>query len=334
MSEKPTIAVVMPAWTFKRMFRQRDIDFLAQHAVLLPLAEPGDARAVSNVLANARYALTGWGSPRFDADLLQSAPQLQLIAYSAGSVKGLVTDAVYDRGILVTTAAIANAVPVAQFTVSMMVSLLKQVPWITDAYTRGDTEELQRRRAILRELEDISVGIIGASRVGREVIRLLKSYPNLRILCHDPFLTDAAAAELGVIRATLDDACKCEVISIHAPALPETRHLFSAGRLSLLPDHAVLINTSRGQLVDEAALVAEVRRRPLYVMLDVTDPEPPKPDSPLRHERNILLTPHIAGAMNQACRTMGRLAIDEIARHVRGEKPLHLVTREMLATQA
>jgi phosphoglycerate dehydrogenase-like enzyme len=334
MNQKPTIAVIMPGWTYKRMFHQRDLDYLAEHASILPLVEPADMAAVKRSLAHAQYALTGWGSPRFEGELLQAAGALKMIAYSAGSVKGLVSDAVYDRGILVSTAAAANAVPVAQFTVAMMVSLLKQIPWLTDAYTRGDMDEVQRRRAVVRELEEMNVGIIGASRVGREVIRLLKSYPKLKIFCHDPYLGEAAARELGVIKATLDEACACEVVSIHAPALPETRHMFSAGRLSLLPDHAVLINTSRGSLVDETALVAEVRRRPLYALLDVTDPEPPKADSPIRRERNILLTPHLAGATNQACRTMGRLAIDEIIRHVRGEKPLHLVTREMLAVQA
>ena len=110
--------------------------------------------------------------------------------------------------------------------------------------------------------------------------------------------------------------------------------MLNAKTLSLLPDHAVLINTSRGSVIDEAALIAETRRRPLYVYLDVTDPEPPAPDSPLRRERNILLTPHIAGGMNQARRDMGRLAIAETIGFLRGDPLEHEVTREMLPTQA
>jgi phosphoglycerate dehydrogenase-like enzyme len=110
--------------------------------------------------------------------------------------------------------------------------------------------------------------------------------------------------------------------------------MLDARTLALLPDHAVLINTSRGSLIDEAALVAEVRRRPLYVYLDVTDPEPPADDSPLRGEKNIVITPHVAGAMNQARRDMGRIAIDEPLAFLRGESLQHAVTREMLATQA
>jgi phosphoglycerate dehydrogenase-like enzyme len=110
--------------------------------------------------------------------------------------------------------------------------------------------------------------------------------------------------------------------------------MLNAQTLALLPDHAVLINTSRGSLIDEDALVAEVRRRPLYVYLDVTDPEPPRSDSPLLNEPNILLTPHIAGAMSQARKDMGRMAIDETLRFLRGEALEHEVTRGMLPTQA
>ncbi len=115
--------------------------------------------------------------------------------------------------------------------------------------------------------------------------------------------------------------------------------MLNARVLSLLPDHAVFINTSRGALVDEAALVAEVRRRPLYVLLDVTDPEPAAPDSPLRTVPNILLTPHIAGVTPRsggvnrpAARAMGRLAIEQVLRFLRREPLEHEVTREMLAT--
>jgi phosphoglycerate dehydrogenase-like enzyme len=110
--------------------------------------------------------------------------------------------------------------------------------------------------------------------------------------------------------------------------------MLNARTLALLPDHAVLINTSRGALIDEAALVAEVRRRPLYVYLDVTDPEPPATDSPLLREPNILITPHVAGGMNQGRKDMGRMAIDETLRFLRGGSLEQEVTRDMLPTQA
>ena len=334
MSSNTKITLILPETICRRMFTETDLGELRKLGDVRGPIDHKEAGALSAALAETEVAVTGWGSPTFDAALIAKAPKLRMIAHTAGSVKTLVTEAVYDRGISVTTSAAENAVPVAQYTVAMIVSLLKQVPWLADAYMRGDREEVERRKGLVRELDSLTVSIIGASRVGREVVRLLKGYPGLNILCYDPYLTDSAASALGVKKVSFEDACRCEVVSIHAPNIPETRHMFNARTLALLPDEAVLINTSRGALLDEAALIAEARRRPLYAILDVTDPEPLPADSPLRKERNILVTPHIAGAMNQSCKSMGRLAIQEIRRFIAGEKLQHAVTRQMLATQA
>ncbi len=332
MAGKPVVAMVLSPQVHESMFRQDDLARLGSAARIV--GPSADAASREELLRDATVAITGWGSPCFDADLLKAAPQLRFIAYSAGSVKNLVSDAMYDRGIRISTSASANALPVAHFTIAMMISLLKQTPWLSTAYARGDQETVRARKPLARELQDIAVGIIGASRVGREVIRLLRGFPGVRIRLYDPMLNDAAGRELGVELCDLEDACRCEVVSIHAPKIPQTYHMFNARTLALLPDHAVLINTARGALVDEQALVAEMHRRPLYVALDVTDPEPPAADSPLRREPNIILTPHIAGALQQARRDMGKLAIDETLRFLKGEPLEHEVTREMLASQA
>jgi phosphoglycerate dehydrogenase-like enzyme len=333
MSSKPVAAIVLTEQMQRQMFHPEDLHRLSERTELrgpMAAATPTDAAAL---LQDAEIAIAGWGSPRFDERLLTLAPKLKLLAYSAGSVKRIVSDALYDRGIRVTTAAAANAVPVAQFTVAMMVALLKQVPWLAAEYTAGGAKT-SPRKGVSRELQDITVGIISASRVGREVIKLLNHYPRVQIRLFDPYVSAEQARAMGAEGASLEDVCRCDVVSIHAPNIAATRHMLNARTLSLLPDHAVLINTARGALIDETALVAEVQRRPLYVLLDVTDPEPPAADSPLRQQPNIILTPHIAGAMNQARRDMGRLAISETLRFLRGEPLQHEVTREMLPTQA
>lgn len=333
-SSKPVVVMALAAEWLEQMFFLEDLARLRQAADVRGPVRDTDPRRLRSVLTDSTVAITGWGTPRFDADALEHAPHLRLIAHTGGSVKGLVTPAVYDRGIRVTTAAAANAVPVAEFTVAMMVAMLKQVPWAVGSYTRGDAKGAHGQLGPIRELRDVRVGLVGASRVGREVIRLLAAYPRLTIKVYDPYLSPEGAQALGVERASLDDVCRCDVVSIHAPEIPETRHMMNVRTLALLPDHAVLINTARGGLVDESALVAEVRRRPLYVLLDVTDPEPPGKDSPLRREASILLTPHLAGAMRQARRDMGRIAIEETLRFARGEPLQHEVSREMLPTQA
>jgi phosphoglycerate dehydrogenase-like enzyme len=334
MSSKPVVAMALDAQWLGQTFFPEDLHRLREAADVRDSGRRADARSFRRLLGDATAAITGWGTPRFDADLLEHAPNLRLIAHSAGSVKGLITPAVYDRGIRVTTAAAANAVPVAEFTVAMMVAMLKQIPWLIGSYTRGDGKGVSRRLGVIRELRDLSIGLVGASRVGREVIRLLGAYPRLTIKVYDPYLSAESAHALGVERTSLEEVCRCDVVSIHAPDIPETRHMINASTLALLPDHGVLINTARGALLDESALVAEVRRRPLYVLLDVTDPEPPTKRSPLRREPNILLTAHVAGAVRQARRDMGRIAIEETLRFARGQPLQHEVTRQMLPTQA
>jgi phosphoglycerate dehydrogenase-like enzyme len=332
---KPNVAVAITTTLAKQMFRPDDWATLCEAVnVNGPVdAENVTPETMAEMLRDADAVITGWRTPPLTSAMLEASPRLRLLAHSAGSVKFLLSGEMFEK-LAVTNAAGANAVPVAEFTVAMIVSLLKQVPWTSAAMARGDDAEVARRKAIVRELQDMTVGLIGASRVGREVIRLLGSYSRLQIKVYDPFLTDEAAAAMGVTKTSLDEACGCEVVSLHAPNLPSTRHMINARTLALMPDHAVFINTSRGALVDEAALVAAVRERPLYVALDVTDPEPPTPDSPLRREPNILLTPHTAGALNQAKLDMGRWAIDETLRFLRGEKLHTPVTRTMFDSEA
>ena len=330
MSSKPVVAMALSRAMHDVMFTPDDLARLREVATVVGPPETATPEALRLLLKDAVVAITGWGTAHFGADLLDAAPKLKLIAHSAGTVKNLVNDAVYDRGVRVINAAAANAEPVAETTVAMMVVMLKRIPWLLA--TKGQKSAV--KDAPVRELRDVNVGLIGASRVGREVIRLLKGYPRLRVLVYDPYLAAPDARRLGVEIASLEDVCRCDVISVHAPSLPATRHMLNAKTLALLPDHAVLINTSRGALIDEDALVAEVLRRPLYVYLDVTDPEPPAPDSLLLHEPNILITPHIAGGMNQGRKDMGRMAIDETLRFLRGGSLEQEVTRDMLPTQA
>jgi phosphoglycerate dehydrogenase-like enzyme len=330
-TEKPIVALALSRAVHDMMFTPQDLERLSEAAEVVGPAESGSPEHIAPLLADAVVAITGWGTCPIDREMLAKAPRLQLVAHSAGSVKPIVTEALYDRGIRVTTAAAANAAPVAETTVAMMVIMLKRIPWL---FSAGGNKSILKTIGPVRELRDLRVGLISASRVGREVIRLLKGYPRLRVLVYDPHLSADGAADLGVERASLEDVCRCDVVSVHAPNIPQTRHMLCARTLALLPDHAILINTSRGSLIDETALVAEVRRRPLYVYLDVTDPEPTAPDSALLREPNILLTPHIAGGMNQARRDMGRMAIDETLFFLRGQSLEHEVTRAMLPTQA
>jgi phosphoglycerate dehydrogenase-like enzyme len=152
------------------------------------------------------------------------------------------------------------------------------------------------------------------------LIRLLKQF-DVRILVHDPYLSDEAVSELGAEKVELDELLKqSDVVSIHAPSIPETTHLLNERTLRLMKDDAILINTARGSLIDEDALVAELRQGRLWACLDVTDPEPPAPDHPFRSLPNVTLIPHIAGAVNNGLYRIGSYITRELELFAKGER--------------
>jgi phosphoglycerate dehydrogenase-like enzyme len=116
-----------------------------------------------------------------------------------------------------------------------------------------------------------------------------------------------------------------DVVTLHAPSLPSTHHMIGSTELALMKDGAMFVNTSRGALVDEAALISELQSGRISAVLDVTDPEPPSPSSPLLHLPNVFVTPHLAGSQGSELARLSELAIDEIARFARGEPPLYPV---------
>jgi phosphoglycerate dehydrogenase-like enzyme len=284
------------------------------------LFDPRRLAAVADVvsLEQAEVVLSGWGCPPLDALLLAQAPELRAIVHAAGGVKGHVTDACWDRGLLVSTAAGANAEPVAEYTLARILLANKAADRLANAYrTRRSPIDL------ITEFPDAgnlgkTVGIVGLSRIGKRVVELLEPF-ELRVVISDPYVD--GGVELDELLATSD------VVSLHAPSLPSTRHMLDARRLSLLRDGATLINTARGALIDQDALVTELVSGRIDAVIDVTEPEVLPADSPLYDLPNVVLTPHIAGALGVEVRRLGDSALDELERYARGEPFAHPVTR-------
>lgn len=288
----------------------------------------------SAALAEADALLSCWGCPPVDERVLAGAPNLRAIVHGAGSVKSLVTDACWQRGLQVSSAVAANAVPVAEYTVAMIVLAGKRVDPIQAAYAESGARRDWAARYPNYGNYGRTVGLIGASRVGRRVLELLRSY-DMTVLLHDPTIDAAEADRLGARLVELDELIRgSDVVSVHAPDIPETYHLLDAERLAALKDGATLINTARGRLIDTEALIAEARTGRIWAVLDVTDPEPLPADSPLFQMPNVVVTPHIAGSLGNEVRRMGALAISELERFARGEPFAHPVTAERLAILA
>ncbi len=287
-----------------------------------------DGDAARAVLADTEVLVGHWGCPTLTAEVLEAAPRLRLFAYAAGTVKWQVTDAVWDRGIVVTSAAAANAVPVAEYALAMILLANKGVLAFREQLRSGAHLPVDPSRVGNR---DKVVGIVGASFVGRRLIELLRPF-ELHVLVYDPYLGPDEAERLGVQRVDdLDELCaRVDVLSLHAPDVPATRGMIGAAQLALLRDGATLLNTARPALVDHEALLAEARRGRVQVILDVTDPEPLPPDHPLLGLPNVFVTPHVAGSMGTELPRLAELAVEEVERYVAGAPPRYPVRREDL----
>ncbi|MGG2462341.1 hydroxyacid dehydrogenase [Streptomyces sp. RGM 3693] len=335
---RPALLLAMGPGIAERLLGQSQRARLARLAhtdsrlVAHELAAPGPEIAAA--LGAAEVLLTCWGAPPLTAEVLAAAPRLRAVVHAAGSVKQHVTDACWDRGIVVSSAAAANALPVAEYTLAAILFANKRVLPAAHRY-----RTLRAPHDWLRELDGAgnhgrTVGIVGASRIGRRVIELLRPFA-LRVLLYDPFVDEEEAGRLGVRKVPLAELCTgSEVVSVHAPEVPATRHLIGARELALMPDGATLVNTSRGSLVDEAALVAELCSGRLGAVLDVTEPELPPADSPLYELPNVLLTPHLAGSLGTELHRMADHALDELERYAQGLPFAEPVRREGLGHSA
>lgn len=327
----PNIAIAH--WPGMELFGEAELDRLRALGPLLNTEPIGawDDEA-SAVLAEADVIVGHWGCPPLDADMLERAPRLGLFAYAAGTVKMTLTDAVWDRDIRVTSGANANAEPVAEFTLAAILFANKGVLW-----RRGPADYSGLSAMGDRPWGNYgrTIGIVGASLTGRRVIELLRPFPHLSVTLYDPYVTSEEAALLGVERLELNELCaEADVLSIHAPALPETMHMIGADQLSALPDGATVINTARGPLVDHEALLPHLASGRLYAVLDVTDPEPLPEDSPLLEMPNVWISPHLAGSQGTELARMTDYVTEEIRRWSDGEPALNEVTRDRLATMA
>lgn len=298
------------------------------------LAEFGDVvrtGELPEIADGAEVLITSWGCPPLTAEILATAPDLRLVVYAAGSVKGIVTPALWRAGIRVSSAAGPLSRGVAETALGMTIAALKNLWRLdSDAAVGGWSDE----RARVRELYDITIGVVGAGHAGRQYLELLRPF-DADLLVYDPYLPAERAQSLGASPVSLDELLRrSDVVALHAPSIPATRHMIDAAALELFKPDAILLNTARGALIDEVALVAKLRTGRLYAVLDVTDPEPPAPDHPFRTLPNCVLTGHVAGAVNNGLHRLGRHAVAEIESYVDGRPLAGEVYETQLATLA
>ncbi|MER6129177.1 hydroxyacid dehydrogenase [Streptomyces sp. NPDC001795] len=289
--------------------------------------------AASPALARAEVLITGWGCPHLDADTLAVAPRLRTVLHAAGSVRSLIGEALWQGGIAVSSAVTGNALPVAEYALAMILLTGK------DAFAHRERFRITHAYPLPAETAATGnvgrrIGIIGASRVGRRLLELLRPF-DFTVFLYDPYVATAEAEALGARPLPLEDLLRrSDIVSLHAPDIPETRHMLDRDRLALVRDGGVLINTSRGALVDHDALTDELLSGRLSAVLDVTEPEPLPAGSPLYGLPNVFLTPHIAGSLGNELERLGRIVTEELERLVAGLPLAHEVRRADLARVA
>ncbi|WP_105970682.1 hydroxyacid dehydrogenase [Streptomyces geranii] len=311
------------------MARLRELVRIDPALVVRDFTDPGAAAA----LAEAEVLITGWGCPHIGAAALAAAPRLHTVLHAAGSVRSLVGDAAWERGLAVSSAVRANALPVAEYTLAAVLLAGKDAFGLRERFRR---ERVYPAPADYTAVGNLGrrVGVIGASRVGRRVLELLRPF-ELTVTLYDPYVDADEARSLGARSLPLEELLRTsDIVTLHAPDIPETYRMLDGDRLALIPDGGVLINTSRGALVDHDALTGELVSGRLGAVLDVTEPEPLPAGSPLYDLPNVFLTPHIAGSLGNELARLGRTVVEELALLGAGLPLGHRVRRSDLARSA
>ncbi len=279
-------------------------------------------------LAEVEVVVSGWGCPLIDAEVLARMPRLRAVCHAAGTVRFTVTREVLERGVVVTSAAAANALPVAEYTLATILLAAKRTPQAAARYRQLRTWDPTAPgigETATTGMYTTVIGIISASLIGRRVLELLRPF-DLVPLLYDPFVTPDQAAAMGAELVGLDELMhRSTVVSLHTPDLPTTRGMITRELLESMHPGSTFINTARPLIVDQDALREVLGRGEIYAVLDVTWPEPLPPDDVLWDMPNVVLTPHWAGSAGNEQQRLGRTAIDEALRIGRGEPPRHLV---------
>ncbi|WP_231619114.1 hydroxyacid dehydrogenase [Nonomuraea sp. SBT364] len=333
---RPRALLVMDPAHFRVQFQEpqlRRLRALAELADPLP-AVSFDGEHVRRQLRETEVLVTSWGCPPLTAEVLADAPRLRAIFHCAGTVRSFVTDEVWRRGILVTNAADENAIPVAEFTLAAVIFAGKKAPFLAqDARRHRDDWSYLERRGELSN-RDRTIGVVGFSRTGRRVAERLRSL-DVDVLVADPYASADEVRAAGGRLVPLPELLRAsDVLTLHVPALPATRHLIGAAELAMLRDGATVINTARGAVLDTAALERECGSGRLDAILDVTEPEPLPAGSPLYDLPNVMITPHVAGSLGSETRRMSESALDELERYLSGQPPRAAVTADEFAVSA
>jgi phosphoglycerate dehydrogenase-like enzyme len=326
---KPTVCVVVAPDEFDLLFAPEVQQRLHDRAVVE--FGDGDHATVLPTGAADRFdvIVTSWSTMPFPPAQLRGR-RLRLAVHSAGSIRRLFPAEVLRSGVRVCQAGAAAMAPaVAEMALTLTLAVLRNLHRHDRALWTGRDWATARQPVLGRALAARDVGLVGFGRTGREYARMVRAMGASTLRAYDPYADPTVAARYGVQLVSLAELFRCcDVVAVHAPSTPETRHLVGRRELAALPDGAVVVNTARSWVVDEEALLAELVAGRLLAGLDVFDTEPLPSTSAFLGLPNVIVTPHVAGGTVEARRMQGRIVVDELCRFVAGEPLDHEVRLE------
>jgi len=301
------------------------------------IAEVVDPGPLDNPLSTlpGAQAIIASARIRYNAALLEQVPMLRVIARTGIGIDNIALAEATARKVMICNAPDAPSVSTAEHAITLIMAVTKHVKSGERMLGDGKKHDFFSEHNSL-ELDGRQLGLIGLGRIGSHVAKVMKAV-GMAVAVYDPFVSPERAAKLGVtLMPSLEDVLRiADVVSIHAPLTPETKHLINAAALAQMKRGAYLINTARGGLVDEAALIEALESGRLQgVGLDVFDPEPPRQDNPLLHRDDVICTPHVAGATVAGKDRLWYTAIGQILMVFRGERPTHLCNPEVWKPQS
>lgn len=267
-------------------------------------------------------------------EVIEASEKLKIIGCARGGPVNVDIDAATMRGIPVIYTPGRNAEAVAEYTIGLIIAYMRNIINAHQLLKRGVwSDEFYSYDACGHELSALTLGLIGLGRVGLEVAKRAQAF-NMRVVAYDPYVPHEVMKRAGVEKKeSLEELLKeADVISIHTRLTPETFHMIGERELKMMKNTALLINTARGEVVDESALIKALKEK--WIMgaaLDVFESEPLNPDHPLLELDNVILTPHIAGASKETVYRAARMLSEDIVRILKGEKPLYCANPAVFA---
>jgi D-3-phosphoglycerate dehydrogenase len=266
----------------------------------------------------------------FDEKIINMAPNLKILAKHGVGYDNVDVPAATKRKIPVVVTPYANSTTVAGFAVSSMLALAKKL-FPTNAVLKDGTYT-GNKQVTGNDIWGKTIGVIGIGRIGAEVTRMCRLAFHMKVLAYDPFVTNAWAQAVGAkLVETLDELLKAsDFVSVHCPLTTQTNDLIGEKELKTMKDSAYLVNTARGGIVNEPALLAALDAGWIQgAALDVLEVEPPSQDNELLNHEKVILTPHTAANTDEAMSRMAVMAAEEILKVLDGEKPLNVINPEI-----